>query len=317
MLTRIFGQINSSTSILIGLFALALSIGHFFFLPVPDFTLSTAWGTVVLLPLVGYSMYGVGIASLIFGMQWLLEYKYKLLKKHAYYSFFIFIALLFFVKYSGLNLLIDMLFLLFILGSWLSVYQGEKLLGRTLNTGLLIGLGSIFDHRISLLLLFSFIVYIIFGRLNLRTFLILIVGYTTVWLNALALEYIIFDSSTIYKSFLAVFDFTAPALVAEVGMFDLILLGAFFVIALPEFITTFNRASVFKRQSHSILLLMAVLAMLLYLVSGPEVFYLAIYIPAMLTLFVNYFQYIKRSWIQELILWIAIAILVLADFGIV
>jgi len=316
MLTRIFGQINSSTSILIGLFALALSIGHFFFLPVPDFALTTAWGTVVLLPLVGYSLLGLGIAGFVFGMQWLLEYKYKLLKKHAYFSFFISVVLLLFIKYGGLNLLVDLLFLLLILGSWLSVYQGEKLLGKSLNTGLLIGFGSIFDQRISLLLLFSFVVYVIFGRLNLRTFLILIVGFVTIWLNALALEFIIFDSSIVYASFLAIFDFTSPALIADLDMPDLLLLGAFLVISLPEFITTFNRASVFKRQSHSILLLLAVLAIVLYVLSGPEVFYLAIYIPATIALFVNYFQYIKRGWIQELILWLAIATLALADFGI-
>lgn len=317
MLTRIFGQINSSTTIFIGLFALALSIGHFLAVPVPDFTLTTAWGRLVFLPLAGYFIYGLSLVILVFGMQWLLEYNYKLLKKHAYFSFFILIVLLFFVKYSGLNLLIDMLFLLLILGSWLSVYQGEMLLGRTLNTGLLIGLASIFDQRISLLLLFSILVYIIFGRFSLRTMLILIVGYTTIWLNALALEYILFDSSTVYNSFIAVFDFTTPALQADLDLFDLILLSSMLLFALPEFGKTINRASVFKRQSNTVLLLMVALAIVLYVINGPEVFYLALYIPASLTLFVNYFQYIKRTWVQELILWLAIAILLLADFGVV
>jgi hypothetical protein len=111
MLTRIFGQINSATSIFIGLLAASLAVSHFLFIQTPEFQISTAWGVFVFLPVVGYSIFAFGLIALLFGYQWLFEYKYKLVKRNAYFPFFLLIFVLIFSTNSGLDVLISLLFI--------------------------------------------------------------------------------------------------------------------------------------------------------------------------------------------------------------
>jgi hypothetical protein len=274
------------------------------------------WGNLVFFPISGYTIYSLALIILLFGFHWLLEFKYKLVKRHAFFPFFLLVLVLIFSTQTNINLLLSLLFFLLILSSWLAIYQGEKLLGRTLNTGLLIGLGSLLDSSISLMLPLSFVAYTVFGRLNGRTFAILIVGYLTVWVNALALEYIILDSTTVYGFFLQMFHFTTPKLQVTLSTSHFVLLGAMLLFSLPEFANTLSRASVFKRQANTILMFLVAVVALLALAFGSAVFYMAILIPAIALLFVNYLQYIKRNWIKELILWLALLALVLFDLNI-
>lgn len=316
MLTRIFGQINSATSIFIGLFAALLTVAHFLYVQTPEFEINTAWGVFVFLPVVGYSIFGVGMVTLLFGYQWLFEYKYKLVKRHAYFPFFLLVFVLLFSGQASLNLLICLLFVGVILASWFAVYQGDKILGRTLNTGLLIGLGTVLDSKFSVMLVLSFVAYTVFGRFNGRTFLILLVGFFTVLLNALTLEYIILGTSVIYKYIIQIFQFKAPSIPLNISVYHLAVFGVLFVLSLPEFTNTLNRASVFKRQAFTVLMVLAVSVAVLFVVRGTSVFYLAILITTLLALFINYFQVIKRGWLQELILWLMLGLLAVFDLNI-
>lgn len=306
MLTRLFGKINSSTTLFVGI-AVLLLVGCFlFFTPVPDFQIHTPWIREGLPINVGYILVLFLFLILAFGLQWLLVLQYKLLLPNAYLPLFTTLLFLLFLHISGLQLVLLAVLFCLVLGSWLSVFQGEKLLARTLNTGLLIGVAALLQQQMVLLVLFSFIAYALFGQLNLRTFFILLVGVFSVWLNTAVLEYLIADTTqtTAYLAGL----FSVPKTAVPLSLWQLVPLGLLTLPALAEFVQTVNRASVFKRQVNTVLLLVFILLLVGAFLFGTQVSLVAMLLPALLVLFVNAFQYIKKHALQELILWSTIAL---------
>ena len=317
MLARIFGYINSSTNILLVLYALILTSSHFLLSDHPKFIFETNWANFQFVTLAGYAI-SFGLMLLIsFYAQWLLEYKYKLVKRHAFLPFFLMTILMLFSVDGNLNLLITILYLLILISSWFSVYQGEKLLPRALNTGLLLGFGSILDTRISILIVFSMIVYLIYGRLNLRSLFILIIGFLTIWLDALALEYIVFDTTSTYQYFTSIFSITKPfgAMVESYLPLGFVLI--LLILGLTELPKTLSRANVFKRQSYIVVMSLLLLGVIGFLVLTQSVFQMAILIICTCILFVNFFQYLQKIWIKEAIMWVSIAFIIVAELNLI
>ncbi len=306
MLTRLFAQINSSTSFFVGLFAVCLAVASFFISPNNIFFLKTAYNTINFGIWIGLALTIVISLVVIFGFQGLFQ-NHKLLKRNAYLGVFLPVLIPIFFTLGNINFLINLVFLLFIYWSWLAIFQGEKLLARTLNTGLLIGAASIFDVRMGFLLLISMVVYIIFGRLNVRTFLILLIGFLSIWLNALMLEFIFLDSSSVYDVFLTQFNGKNIHDINSISVVYIVIVAACLLPAILEFAKTFSREGVFKRQAFTVLMVMLFLGILLAFVLGVEVISLVLIVPALAVLFVNFFQNISRIWVKELIIWCSIA----------
>jgi hypothetical protein len=204
-----------------------------------------------------------------------------------------------------------MVLLIALFKTWLDTYQAQRLYQQSLNTGFLLGFGALFDVQYVLLLVLTFVVYIIFGRFSFRTFLIPIIGYLTIWFIALLLDYLLLDSTFVLHQFGKHFSLSLHFRVEDSFLPQLILFSILFLAGLSEFLKTVSRAAVFKRQSFTIYFVLLLLGVVAYLFGGNSLLPLAIIISTTTLLVVNYVQYLKKVWMKELILW---AILIL--FGI-
>lgn len=313
MLARLFGHINSSTNILVVAWAIIVCTVHVFVFQNTALTFQTLWSDVHLLPWVVYATELVVVIIIAFTAQWLLDYQHHVIKRHAYLPFFIIPLLLMFTG-QRLNVLLLFLLLLLLLGSWLSVYTGERVYRRVLNTGLLLGVGSLIDLRVALLVPFTYVVYIVFGRFNLRTSLIVLIGFFSIWVNALGLEYVVYDTLTFWDYFLGLFLWRKPIGLAE---FEPLLLGLLGFLALMGFLElpkTMSRASVFKRQTYVVLTLLLVLTASGFIIFPVSHFQLTTLLFTALILFVNYFQYITKIWIRDGIMWLTMAAYVFSQY---
>lgn len=309
MLTRIFGQINSATSIIVVLYTLLLGAGYVYFNPVQEFTLQTAAGRVLLYPVVGWAILSIGVLLLMLVYQWLFYAQYKLVKHHALVPFVLPVLVLLTLGNQPLFGLLISLALALLFRLWFAVYQGDRLLSNALNTGFLLGIGALFSPAFTILLPFTWFVYIIYGRLNARTFIIPVIGYFTIWIDVLALDYLLADSTFIWRNFMN--QFTVAATDWQSILYPLLLFGVLLLPGLAEFTVTFNRANVFKRQTFVLFILLLVIAVLCYLFGGIALFPLVMLAPIVSVLFVNYLQYVKRNWLRELFMWLLIAVFIL------
>ena len=309
MLTRIFGQINSATSIMLVLYTLLLGAGYVYFNPAQDFTVQTAAGRVLLYPVVGWAILSIGVLLLMLVYQWLFYAQYKLVKHHALVPFVLPVLVLLTLGNQPLFGLLISLALALLFRLWFAVYQGDRLLSNALNTGFLLGIGALFSPAFTILLPFTWFVYIIYGRLNARTFIIPVIGYFTIWIDVLALDYLLADSTFIWRNFMN--QFTVAATDWQSILYPLLLFGVLLLPGLAEFTVTFNRANVFKRQTFVLFILLLVIAVLCYLFGGVALFPLVMLAPIVSVLFVNYLQYVKRNWLRELFMWLLIAVFIL------
>ena len=310
MFARLFGHINSSTNFLLAIWAIVLCLVDFFVFKSDRFVFETVWGEFHFIPVAGMLIQLGLIFAIMYALQWLLHANHHLIKRHAYLPFFT-VPLVLLCAGGDLNFSVLTLILLLIMGGWLSVYHGENVLSRVLNTGLLIGAGSFVDLRLAVLIVFTYVVYIIFGRFNLRTSLILLVGFFTVWVNIVGVEFILFESSVTWTYFTGIFGMSKTLGHTEPGIYKLlvlVLIGAAGLIELPK---TVSRASVFKRQSYILFGLLLGSMVLLYVFFPGATFYLAAYLVTALILFVNFFQYVKKMWIRELLMWVMIGVFII------
>jgi hypothetical protein len=306
MLTRIFGQINSATSTLVILYTIVFAAGYIYIDPVQSFLLTTAAGSFMIHPIAGWILFICGLLLLVLAYQRLFQMQYKLVKQHALVSF-MFVPLQFLVAQhhplEGVILSACMFGLLYL---WFDAFTGDKLLSNALNTGFLLGIGSLFNPVFTLLLPFTVLVYIIYGRLSGRTLIIPSIGFITVWLYAFAFDYLFADSTFVWNNFLNQFKVASAGWQDQLSM--LIFFGLLLVLGLVEFITTLNRANVFKRLTFLALVSLIAMAVLVY---PTGLFPLVVIVPVVSLVFVNYLQYIKRTWIKELAMWIVLAVFIL------
>lgn len=309
MLTRIFGHINSATSFIVVIYTLLLGAGYVYFNPIQNFMVKTAAGRVVLYPSVGWALLSIGVLLLMLIYQWLFYAQYKLVKNHALVPFVLPILLLLTLGEQPLFSLLVSLALVLLFRLWFSVYQGDRLLSNALNTGFVLGIGALLSPVFTILLPFTWLVYVVYGRLNARTFIIPIIGYFTIWIDVLALDYLLADSTFIWANFVHQF-VVAPAEWQAIR-YPLLLLGVLLLPGLAEFTVTFNRANVFKRQTFVLFIMLLVIAVLCYVFGGVSLFPLVMLAPLVSVLFVNYLQYIKRTWLKELLMWLLIVVFIL------
>ncbi len=314
MLARIFGQINSLTNFIIGFYALALIGVHFWLFPNPSTSLVTAFGIVYINPIFLWILLVLLLAFLAFGSQWLLFTRYKLVKHHALIPFFYLPVLLLFMGDDQLTFLLQTALLGVIIKTWIDAYQGQNLLRQGLNSGLLIGLGSLLSTQFFLLLLFTYLVYLVYGRLSLRLVIIPLIGYLTIWLISLSLDFLLFDSTYVFSFFkkhvemTTAFQFDLP--LPRAALLLILMLGG-----LSEFIQTVTHANVFKRQTYSWLFILMLVAALAFLFFGGKDMQISIVIITATVLFVNYMQYIKRTWLRELAMWVMLVLFGIFEAG--
>jgi len=306
MLTRVFGQINSATSILLVVYALLLGGVYFYINPVLDLYISTAAGKFLLNPIFAWGVVITGNIGLMLGYQRLFYGQHKLVKHHALVPF----VLLPLVILAGLNtLLVSTILAVFLFGlsySWLAVYSGQKLLSVALNAGFILGIGSLFSSIFTLFLPFTWVVYMVYGRLNVRTFIIPVIGYLTIWIDAIALDYLLADSTFVWHFFINQFKWSGVLGVWQANWPILVFFGILLLPGIAEFTVTFNRANVFKRQTFVVLILLLAGAIPLFLFGGKTIVPLVVFVPIIAVLFVNYLQYVKRKWVRELALWLVL-----------
>ncbi len=314
MLARIFGQINSLTNFIIGFYALALIGVHFWLFPNPSTSLTTAFGIIYINRIFLWVLLVVLLVFILFGSQWLLFSRYKLVKHHALIPFFYLPLLLLFLGDEQLTFLLQTALLGVILKTWIDAYQGDNLLRQSLNSGLLIGVGSLLSTQFFLLLLFTYLVYLVYGRLSIRLVVIPLIGYLTIWLISLSLDFLLFDSIYVFSFFKKHVEITTAF------QFDLpwpraALLMVLMLAGLSEFIQTVTHANVFKRQTYSWLFILMLVAALAFLLFGAKDIQISIVIITSTVLFVNYMQYIKRIWLRELAMWVMLALFGIFEAG--
>jgi hypothetical protein len=314
MLARFFGQTNSSTVFLLVAYLLLLCGGHFYLHMPAAGVLPTLIGEVVLPAWLVAVLSIVPLVVIYFGYQWLLYSKQRLRHQNAFIPVILAPLWLVGLHSGGVAFALHSALLLLILGQWLSAYQGQHILSTSLNTGFLLGFGSLLDVGYLWLLAFTFIVYINFGRFSLRTLIIPVVGYLTIWVNVSGIEFLVADSTLYIDAFSQHFmhnTIREPAL----NYHFIWVLALLLVPGITEFTVTFNRANVFKRQSFTLFVYFIVLAVIMFFVQGFSPLQLAILLPPIAILLANYVQYLRKKWMQELVLYAVLAAFVVFELG--
>jgi hypothetical protein len=316
MLARLFSTINSTTLFVVIGYTTLLSLAQIFFGEKSLTTLQWLGNSYIVKPFVPALAIVTASFLLVFGYQWLIVGRHKLIRRNMLIPAVILPFFLSFVAIGSLNLIISGMFAFFIIKTWLDVFHGEGIFVRALNTGLLIGLSSLFDGSMMMLLPFTYLVFLVFGRLNPRTLIIPWVGFASVWLNALALEYLFFNSSETFSLFLDLFSFNRNPSGLEADWIHAVLLSVMFFPGLSEYIQTLTRAGVMKRQTQTALIIASGLSISAYFLLGYGGYQLAVIVPTAAILFSNFLQYVQRMWVRELLLWILITgwIVVLLNF---
>lgn len=302
MLTRIFGHINSATSILVILYTIAVSAVYFYIDPIQNFLVKTALGNFMLHPIAGWLLFIGGLLVLVLVYQRQVQITYKLVKQHALFAFVMVPLHVLVCDYNPLAALIVSLCLLLVFSLWFAIYQGERELSNALNIGFLLGIGSLFSPAFTLLLPFTLLVYLVYGRLSLRTSIIPSIGYVTIWLNAFALDYLLADSFFVWNNFLN--QFVAETTNWQMNKYVLVLFVAIIIPGLTEFAATLNRANVFKRLTFFLFILLLAVAASVYIFSSYALFPPVLLVPVVSAFFVNYLQYVKRPWFKEALMWL-------------
>lgn len=316
MLARLFGHINSSTNFFLLIWVVTVASVDFYGFRNNQLILELLWGEVHFLPWASFLITVGALLVITFSFQWLIHAKHHLLKRHAFLPYFMVLTLVLAAS-ENLNLFILFFLLILVLGGWLSVFQGENVFSRVLNTGLLLGAGTLVDQRMAILVPFTYVVYIMFGRFNLRTSLILLVGFFSIWINAFGLEFVIFDTTSIWQYFIGIFSFKRSLGFVSFSPVFLGTLGLMAVLGLLELPNTLRHASVFKRQSYVLLsILLAISAVSFLLYPGVGFFVISGFFSSLI-LFVNFFQYAKKLWLREAIMWLAIGIFVVSHLHLI
>lgn len=316
MLTTIFGKINSATQFLLGIYALLIGGVHFFLHPQVRFHVDSAFGELYIHPIIGYVLSIVFYFIVAFGYQWLWFTKHRLVKHHALIPFFLLPLIFLQSNDAAMVLLLHLALLLVIIKTWLDANQGDQLLRQSLNTGLLIGLGSLIELQYMLVLIFTWVVYIVYGRISFRTLLIPLIGYFNVWFVALILDYLLFDGTYVFEFFTQHFAYPFGWSLPNSGLVGLVTLGVLLIPSFREYVVTVSRAAVFKRQSYTLFLTLTILAMPAYFFAGNSDLHLALLICLTTILFVNFLQYVKRNWVKELVLWAMILLFGIFESGV-
>lgn len=316
MLARLFGIINSAYIFLIGIYALILVGAHILLHHFGNNEVHFLWQDMVLQPAVGIPVMLLASLFAVFGAQVILVNKHKLLNRNAYLPFLLAPVLLVFSINGNLNTVLQIGFVLLVINSWLNTFHADKLYTRALNTGIIIGLSSLLDVRMTLLLLVTYVVYLIFGRMNLRTLLIPVVGYLTVWLNAMAIEYLIFDGVQLMGVFKSGIIIETSRNMAPFNWHYWALLGAMAILSIPEIVKTLNRASVMKRQTFAVTLVLMAFAGLSFFINGAATFQAALILPTVALVFANALQNSTRMWMKELAMWAVLVFWLLSELKI-
>lgn len=309
MLARLFEHINSRTNFLLLIWVVTLASVSFYGFQNNQLVLEVFWGEVRFVSWIGFLITVGALLAITFSIQWLFHTKHHLLKRHSFLLFFS-VPFLVLTASENLNLFFLFFLLILVLGGWLSVFHSENVFSRVLNTGLLLGVGSLVEQRLAILVPFTYVVYIMFGRFNLRTSLILLIGFFSIWINAFGLEFVIFDTTTIWQHFLGIFSLKKSLGFVAFNPFMLGTIGLLAILGLLELPKTLGHASVFKRQSYiliSLLLGLCTMGIFFYPRTG---FFMITGFFSSLILFVNFFQYVKRLWLREAIMWLTIGIFV-------
>jgi len=314
MLARFFGQTNSATPILLVFYVLALSGVHFYLHVPAEVEIETRAGSISLANWMVWLCVIPAMLIVYFGNQWLYYGKFHLLRQHAFMPVVFLPLWLLGIQLAGPVFSLHTLILFVVYQLWLRAYQGQHMFSISLNTGFVLGLGSLLDSGYLWLLGFTVVVYFNFGRLNLRTLIIPLVGYFTIWVDALALEFLINDSTNFLSGFGSHFNQTNTLLNPDNSRF-VWFLAVLLVPGITEFTVTFSRANVFKRQVFTLFLLLAGVAVAMYFLHGFSPLQLAVLLTPITMLFVNYLQYLRKKWIQEILLLIILSVFTAFEFG--
>jgi hypothetical protein len=317
MLTRIFGQINSATQLILGMYAVLLAAVHVYFIPIIESPIETAFGRLKLEPIFIYVLLGLLYLVIAYGYQWLCFDKFRLVKHHAYVPFVLLPLVFMNYRESLLVPFIHLVLLILIIYTWLDAYQGKKMLSQSLNTGLLIGIGSLIDVHYAFLLIDTYIVYFMYGRISVRTVIIPAIGYLSVWFISLALDFLLLDSSYVLTQFSNQFSGTLHFSFPSVNWPAFVVLAALMLFGLSELTKTATRANVFKRQSYSFFFISLVLSVASFLFRENSQLDLALMVFTIALMFANYLQYLKRSWLKELLLWIVLLLFGIFEAGVI
>ena len=312
MLARFFSQTNSSTIILLALYLLALCGVHFYLHLPTQASLLTVFGTTLLPTWAVWVLSLLPLLIIYFGYQWLIYSKHHLQHQHAFIPVLFLPLWLVGLHLGGVAFALNSALLFLIVAQWLSAYHGQNMLSTSLNTGFLIGLGSLLDVGYLWLLIFTFVAYVTLGRFSLRTLIIPIVGYLTIWVDAIGIEYLIADSTNFIQAFGWHFQ-RNPVLEPGLNYHFIWILALLLVPGITEFTVTFNRANVFKRQAFTLLVYLIGVATAMFFVQGFSWLQLAIILPPIAILLANYMQYMRKKWTQEVLLLLVILVFVVFE----
>lgn len=305
MLARLFGNIHSKGVFFIAAYVLACLILHFALIQKEPLQLSGAFGYYNLSKWQGVFATGFLLLFSSFAYQWLFVDGYKLLKRHYFFTVLFTPLFLSCVSVFGLNFGLAVALVWFIFRLWLDCFGGIGVLHKTLSIGIFTGLLSLIDFSFLSFIPATLFVFLIFGLLNMRKFLILFVGLLTLLLNIWGIEYLVTSGKTAFQFFadgIEAFhiDPRFPLYIPVLGLIFL------FVISLIEYFNTLIRANVMKRQVFTVSVVLFVFSFAEILFAGPILWLPVVAIPTCCLLFSNFLQYIKRRWLLEFWLWVAI-----------
>jgi hypothetical protein len=314
MLARLFGNIHSRSFFLIFIYLVVMLAAHLALYGMPDFQVIGALGTANLSTAVGVSILLFIFLITAISAQRLVTDVYKLVNRNVYVVLVFTPLYLVLLQKFGLSFCILTALLWLIIKLWLDSFHGSGLLQKALSVGIIIGIVSLFDAIFIWLLAATWLVYLVFARLNIRTFLIPVVGFLTVWLNVWGFEYVIADTQMAYNFFVMGIQENELATTHNFKSPIFIAFGVLFVFSFAEFITAVTRANVLKRQTYAAMLMLYLVSVMMVPFNKFDMLWPALALPAISILFANRVQYIKRKWLQEFWLWAIMAYWIAAGY---
>ncbi len=249
---------------------------------------------------------GISILTLVFNF--LVTERLELIKRNSYLGLlFFFMIGIWYTDLTNISWMFSTFFLM--LATYQLVFSGpfEKIHGQIFNIGFFLGMSALFMPQLSWALVPGYFVLVVFGRADFRYVMLMLLGWSTPILLLAQIMYLAFDFSH-FNHFLPQL-FSLEKLIWPLPFKDfyikMTVLGVLTLLAIKEYMVAVNKAKIYKKQGYNTFWIFYIFLIAIACISPSlaESTLLMSILPLSI-LVTNFFQYIRRSWVKELLLWL-------------
>lgn len=214
------------------------------------------------------------------------------------------------------SLLIAMPLIMLAFQRILTLADKKSSLNVLFDIGNIAALASIIYPQAIMLVLFSWLAALVFGQIELRSFIASILGLFAIYFMLFSIFYFLTD-----VDFIEFMGSRFGELIISFEKVELLLLGVYVpiviavLLAIPDFLAVLNKAKVLKRQSMLFFAMTLVLSLLIGVAinTKAEIFVLAA--PPIIVLEANLLRSLKRWWLKDLFYLLVLSSFIIAIFN--